>query len=90
MLVRLAARLNRDHLGSYLVINLSGSIYDTFELQGIRRDLKELYGVDTLEEYLKSPVCESKSKHVSLNDAGPVMDIMMSGCVLPLEVLFTP
>jgi len=47
----LAARLNRDHLGSYLVINLSGSIYDTFELQG------------------------------------PVMDIMMSGCVLPLEVL---
>lgn len=47
----LAARLNRDHPGSYLVINLSGCVYDTFELQG------------------------------------PVMDIMMSGCVLPLEVL---
>lgn len=47
----LAARLNRDHASSYLVINLSGCIYDTFELQG------------------------------------PVMDIMMSGCVLPLEVL---
>eukprot|EP00438_Fugacium_kawagutii_P021896 Skav219761 [mRNA] locus=scaffold569:290381:297942:- [translate_table: standard] len=47
---QLASRLNRDH-PSYLVINLSGCIYDTFELQG------------------------------------PVMDIMMSGCVLPLEVL---
>eukprot|EP00913_Durusdinium_trenchii_P016089 g15123.t1 len=47
----LAARLNRDHSGSYLVINLSGTSYDTYELQG------------------------------------PCMDIMMSGCVLPLEVL---
>lgn len=89
-LVRLAARLNRDHLGSYLVINLSGSIYDTFELQGMQRDLNEWYGVDTVEQYLKGPVCESKSKHVTFNEAGPVMDIMMSGCVLPLEVLFTP
>lgn len=31
---RLAARLNRDHSGSYLVINLSGTSYDTYELQG--------------------------------------------------------
>ncbi|CAK8993897.1 Tensin-2 (C1 domain-containing phosphatase and tensin homolog) (C1-TEN) (Tensin-like C1 domain-containing phosphatase) [Durusdinium trenchii] len=49
--LKLAARLNRDHSGSYLVINLSGTSYDTYELQG------------------------------------PCMDIMMSGCVLPLEVL---
>ncbi|CAJ1411308.1 unnamed protein product [Effrenium voratum] len=47
----LAARLNRDHQGSYLILNLSGAIYDTCELQG------------------------------------PVMDVVMSGCVLPLEVL---
>eukprot|EP00439_Symbiodinium_sp_Y106_P048835 s3317_g6.t1 len=47
----LAARLNRDHAGRYLVVNLSGATYDNFELQG------------------------------------PVLDVMMSGCVPPLEVL---
>mmetsp|Transcript_101160 Transcript_101160/g.326508 ORF Transcript_101160/g.326508 Transcript_101160/m.326508 type:complete len:412 (+) Transcript_101160:149-1384(+) len=47
----LATRLNRDHGGSYLLVNLSGQTYDTNELQG------------------------------------PVMDIMMSGCVPPIDVL---
>lgn len=47
----LALRLNRDHSGSYLVVNLSGQTYDTCELQG------------------------------------PVMDVVMSGCVPPVDVL---
>jgi len=47
----LAFRLNRDHCGTYLVVNLSGQTYDTHELQG------------------------------------PVMDVVMSGCVPPLDVL---
>lgn len=47
----LALRLNRDHAGKYLVVNLSGETYDSFELQG------------------------------------PVMDVVMSGCVPPLDVL---
>ena len=59
----LAARLNRDHQGSYLLINLSGTSYDTFELQGLSK---------------------REGGHCV---PGPVMDIMMSGCVPPLEVL---
>ncbi|CAE8593240.1 unnamed protein product, partial [Polarella glacialis] len=45
------ARLNRDHPGGYMVVNLSGCTYETVELQG------------------------------------PVMDVIMSGSVPPLEVL---
>lgn len=60
----LAARLNRDHPGNHLIINLSGQTYDTAELQGPVLDIVMSGGcVPPLEVLLR--LCVSSHRWLS-------------------------